>query len=87
MRQDEKSKPNFDPSQGSLPLGAEERRLLEDAMRLLPETSPQDVMRLALYELVEHRRFLAWVDENDREGKRAASPTTLPVAYARGFGA
>ncbi|MBK8013759.1 MAG: hypothetical protein IPK13_20720 [Deltaproteobacteria bacterium] len=87
MRQDERFRPHLAPDAEALTLGDEERVLLEDAMRLLPQASPRDVMRLALFELVEHRRFLAWVDEHDREGKRGSPPAALPLTHTRGFGA
>ena len=54
-----------------LEVGAEERALLDEAMRLLGIKDPADVLRTALRELVERQRFLSWVaahDRNERSG-------------------
>ena len=50
-------------------LSSEERTLLEEAMALTKTNDPQEVVRLALKELVERQRFLNWVaaHENERE--------------------
>ncbi len=42
-------------------LGSEEVALLHEAMDLTGAKSANDVMRIALKELVERQRFLSWV--------------------------
>lgn len=59
-----------DGSRLTVRLSTEERALLEEAMALLKTGDPQDVVRVALKELVERQRFLNWVaaHEQEREG-------------------
>ncbi len=49
-------------------LSTEERALLEEAMALTKTSDVQEVVRVALKELVERQRFLNWVAAHEREG-------------------
>ena len=57
-----------DGSRLTVRLSSEERTLLEEAMSLTKTNDPQEVVRLALKELVERQRFLNWVAAHEREG-------------------
>jgi uncharacterized protein (DUF1778 family) len=47
-------------------LSTEERMLLDEAMALTNTNDPQEVVRVALKELVERQRFLNWVAAHER---------------------
>jgi uncharacterized protein (DUF1778 family) len=57
-----------DGSRLTVRLSSEEQTLLEEAMALTKSSDPQEVVRLALKELVERQRFLNWVAAHEREG-------------------
>ena len=56
-------------------LSSEERTLLEEAMELTKSSDPQEVVRVALKELVERQRFLNWVAQNERTVREASEGT------------
>jgi hypothetical protein len=56
-------------------LSSEERTLLEEAMELTKSSDPQEVVRVALKELVERQRFLNWVAQHERTVPEASEGT------------
>ena len=49
-------------------LGTEERALLREAAQLVGIAEPTEIVRMALTEFLERRRFQSWVEARDKPG-------------------